>query len=283
MKESPMRLRGVLPSIVAFVMLGVLWAPAAGAETDQGDVATVVERVLPAEVRRSGQAAWGEIPDGAPVYLGDSLRTGAGGRLKLIFTDKSILILAENSLLDVTEHVYDPAQRKRRSLFKLYEGKVRAIVGELFGAQSRFEIQTPVAIAGVKGSDLEIHHEKPCSTAYSHAGEVYARNVAPAVGGEVTFNAGFLTVICEGKGPTEPEEASEEFRRQLIPLRAGETVSPSQPPTDGPGKRAEGTEGPPKYPTDVLEQPTDTGGLPHEPVLPKPPEPIQNNTMYNIQ
>ncbi len=274
-----MRPRRVLPSILAFVILGVLWAQGAGAETEQDGIATVVERVLPAEVKRSGQVAWGEVPDGAPIYLGDSLRTGAGGRLKLIFTDRSILILAENSLLDVTEHVYDPAQRKRRSLYKLYEGKVRAIVGELFGAQSRFEIQTPVAIAGVKGSDLETHHQKPCSTVYSHVGSVYARNLVPTVGDEVTFDAGFLTVICEGKGPTDPEEASEEFRQQLIPLRAGETVSPSQPPKDGPDKRAKEVDGPPKYPTDVLQQPTDTGGLPGEPILPKPPEPIQNNTL----
>jgi hypothetical protein len=273
-----MRPRRVLPSILVFVILGVVWAPGAGAETEQDDIATVVERVLPAEVQRSGQPAWGEVPDGAPIYLGDSLRTGAGGRLKLIFTDKSILILAENSHLAVTEHVYDPDQRKRRSLYKLYEGKVRAIVGELFGAQSRFEIQTPVALAGVKGTDLETHHEKPCSTVYSHVGDVYAKNLVPALGGEVTFNAGFLTVICEGKGPTEPEEASEEFRQQLIPLRAGETVSPSQPPEDGPDKRGKEPDGPPDTPKDLL-QPTDTGGLPGEPVLPKPPEPIQNNTL----
>jgi hypothetical protein len=272
-----MRSRRVLPSILALAI--VAWAPGAGAETAPDGLATVVERALPAEVRRSGQTSWGEVEDGAPVHLGDSLRTGSGGRLKLIFTDKSILILAENSLLDVTEHVYDPATRERRSLYKLYEGKVRAIVGELFGAQSRFEIHTPVAIAGVKGTDLETHHKKPCSTVYSHVGDVYAKNIAPGIGDAVTFHGTFLTVICEGTGPTKPEEASEEFLQQLIPLRAGETVSPSRPPDDGPTKKAEETDGPPDYPTDVLERPTDTGGLPGGEILPKPPEPIKNNTL----
>ena len=141
--------------------------------------------------------------------------------------------MAENTLLEITQHVYDPGAKERASLFKLYEGKVRAIVGELFGAQSKFEIETPVAVAGVKGTDFETHHPKPCSTVYTQLGDSYARNVDPAIDDEVIVPGGFLTTICEGAKPTDPVAASEEFLEGTIPLRGPDTTRPGTPPMDG--------------------------------------------------
>jgi hypothetical protein len=131
-------------------------APAAPAAP--AGVGTVVERKLPAQMKRAGAMAWEEVADGAEIRLGDSFKTGEGGRLKIIFDDKSILILAEKSRLEITRRIYDPSTRRRESLFKLYEGKVRAIVGELFGASSKFEIESPTAVAGAGG--LEEHWDR---------------------------------------------------------------------------------------------------------------------------
>jgi hypothetical protein len=104
--------------------------------------------------------------------LGDALRTGAGGRIKMSFDDRSVLILAENSKLDITRHVYDPAAKSRDSLYKLYEGKVRAIVGELFGAASEFRVESPTGVAGV-GDDFE--HYKPCACTPTRRGRAQHR------------------------------------------------------------------------------------------------------------
>ncbi|MDP3937122.1 MAG: FecR family protein [Deltaproteobacteria bacterium] len=266
-------------------VLSMLSAPPALAQAVGKSVATVAERALPAEVKRSGQTDWAEIEDGGEVLLGDTLRTGEGGRLKIVFNDKSIMILAENTLLEITQHVYDPAAKERTSLFKLYEGKVRAIVGELFGAQSRFEIETPVAVAGVKGTDFETHHPKPCSTVYTQLGDSYARNVNPAVSGDVVVPGGFMTTICEGAKPTDPVEASEEFLEGTIPLRGLDTTRPGTPPMDGfpplgPDNQLPGKPNIPPGPQPNIP-PTSTGGLPPggAPVTPPPPRPIVNNTM----
>ena len=240
-------------------------------------VGTVVERTLPAQMKRAGAAAWAEVPDGEEIRLGDSFKTGDGGRLKMIFDDKSILILAESSSLEITRRIYDPATRRRESLFKLYEGKVRALVGELFGASSKFEIESPTAVAGVKGTDFEEHWAKPCATIYSHADDVYAHNVDPAVKGEVTIGTGMLTRVCEGKGPEEPKAAGEAFRKETIPLRSEETnhptALPEEPPTGGGGEEGPPTDGKkvPDYPTDVIDQPPGAGGLPVRPETPSPP------------
>jgi len=255
-------------------------APALAPAAPAG-IGTVVERTLPAQMKHAGAAAWEEVADGAEIRLGDSFKTGEGGRLKMIFDDKSILILAEKSSLEITKHLYDPATRRRESLYKLYEGKVRALVGEMFGSASKFEIESPTAVAGTKGTDFEDHWVKPCTAIYSHADDVYAHNVNPKVTGEVTIGTGMLARVCEGKGPGEPKPADEAFRRSTIPLRSEETNHPAVLPEE-PSTGEGGTEGPPTdgkkvpdYPTDAIDQPTGAGGLPTHPETP-PPKPSNN-------
>ena len=253
-------------------------APAPAPAATKG-IGTVVERKLPAQMKRTGAAAWENVADGEEVRLGDSFRTGENGRLKMIFDDKSILILAEKSRIEITRLIYDPATRRRESLFKLYEGKVRALVGEMFGASSKFEIESPTAVAGAKGTDFEEHWVDPCTTIYSHAGDVYAHNVNPAVTGEVTIGTDMLTRVCEGKGPVEPKQADDAFRKETIPLRSEETnhppALPEEPSTGGGEEGGPPTDEKkvPDYPTDVIDQPPGAGGLPVQPETPSPPSP----------
>jgi len=247
---------------------------AAGALTGGSRVAQVVELTSPAEVKHAGSAASEPLAKGASLRLGDALRTGAGGRVKISFDDRSVLILAENSHLEITRHVFDPSARQRDSLFKLYEGKVRAIVGELFGTTSEYRIESPTGVAGVKGTDFEEHYKKPCATVYSHAGAVDAHNIDPVVKGEVTVRDGEYTMICEGKAPTRPQEATNEIEGELIDLRASETIHPPNFSEQlGTETKQPNVEQPPDYPTDIINQPTDTGGLPPGPTpQPEPPK-----------
>ena len=253
-------------------------APAA-AQGTAAPLGTIAESVPPADVQRAGTTTFEAIAKGAPVRLGDTLRTGAGGRLKVAFEDKSALILAENSRLELTRHVYDPATRRQDSLYKLYEGKVRAIIGQLFGAASEYRIQSPTGVAGVKGTDFEEHFASPCTTVLTHDGNVYARNVNPSVAGEVTVSSGKFTLICEGKGPTPPAEMTDAIKQESIAARAADTLHPEVQNEMGAGSEGK-TQGlkipdnehvPPDYPSEN-EQPTDTGGLPPGPV-PEPKSP----------
>jgi len=264
-----------LPHLFLAVLAAALARPAAaGAQTGGSGVAQVVELTPPAEVKHAGSAASVPLTKGASLRLGDALRTGAGGRIKMSFDDQSTLILAENSRLDISRHVFDPAANKRVSLFKLYEGKVRAIVGELFGATSEYRIESPTGVAGVKGTDFEEHYAKPCTLVLTHTGAVGARNSDPKVKEKVTVRDDEYTLICEGKAPTRPQQMTDEIKREFVVLRANETIHPPDltdqigdqggPPRDNL---------PPSYPSDVINQPTDTGGLPPGPIPePEPPK-----------
>ena len=265
--------RSILTLTVALATFPAAPAPVPARAGGPG-IGRVVELSPPAEVKRAGAAAAESLEKGAALRLGDALRTGAGGRIKMSFDDQSTLILAENSRLDITRHVFDPAANNRVSLFKLYEGKVRAIVGELFGATSEYRIESPTGVAGVKGTDFEEHYAKPCTLVLTHTGAVGARNSDPKVKEKVTVRDDEYTLICEGKAPTRPQQMTDEIKREFVVLRANETIHPPDltdqigdqggPPRDNL---------PPSYPSDVINQPTDTGGLPPGPIPePEPPK-----------
>jgi hypothetical protein len=273
--ESSMNVRRVrvllwAPLLIAFVVISTVpvcaWAAGIG---------KVVEKAAPAEVRRAGQTTWQDLALGAEIRLGDSLRTGPGGRLKLLFDDHSILILAEKSTIEMTRHMYDAAANRRDSLFKLYEGKVRAVVEQLFSAPSEFQIESQTAVAGVKGTDFEEHYKKPCTTVYSHRGNVSARSSNPKVVGEVVVATDQLTIVCEGKAPIRPQNASDEFKKGTIPLREKGSVHPEGLPVP-PGEQPPPTGylEPPRYPSEIIDQPTQTGGI--QPAPRTPPEPPKN-------
>jgi hypothetical protein len=260
-------------SFLALLAVALAAPAVALAQAGGGGIAKVVELTPPAEVKHAGGAAAEPLAKGAALSLGDTLRTGAGGRIKMSFDDRSVLILAENSRLEITRHVYDPAASQRQSLLQLYDGKVRAIIGELFGVTSDYRIGSPVGVAGVKGTDFEKHYRKPCEIVYSHSGEVEARNADPAVKGEVIVHEGEYTVICEGTAPTRPQKAGSDIEGQLIDLRANETIHPPNFSEElGSETNQPNVQLPPDYPTEIINQPTDTGGLPRGgPSTPPPP------------
>src|SRR5256712_14154963 len=86
------------------------------------------------------------------VYFKDVIETQADSRAKALFEDDSILTVGENSRVEVSEYIYDPANNQRSSVLRMIQGKARALVGKLFaGLGSRFEVHTPPPGAGARG------------------------------------------------------------------------------------------------------------------------------------
>ncbi|MBT7233695.1 MAG: hypothetical protein HN861_11720, partial [Rhodospirillaceae bacterium] len=68
-----------------------------------GKVETAVGPVF--VTRADGSRA--QIQIGDPVFQGDQLETGIGGRVGLIFLDQSIFAMAENGEMVLDEAIYD--------------------------------------------------------------------------------------------------------------------------------------------------------------------------------
>jgi hypothetical protein len=155
---------------------------------------------------------------GDPVYLHDHIQTDPQSRVQILFQDESLLNLAENTTIQITEHIYSP--EKRSSVFRLLMGKVRAIVGRYFpGAGSRYEIHTPTAIIGVRGTHFVVDAtftDETTVVCLDTSGGLAVRNIRGDVAGEVILTGGLMTKVLEGQPPTPPVPAREDLMMQLL-------------------------------------------------------------------
>jgi hypothetical protein len=86
-----------------------------------------------------------------PIYLYDHIQTGIASRVQILFQDESLLNLAENTTIEITEFIYSPEENRRSAVINLLMGRVRGVVGRSFkGPGSQYTICTPNKIIGVE-------------------------------------------------------------------------------------------------------------------------------------
>jgi hypothetical protein len=194
-------------------LLGAIFCLATSAAHAQ-EVGVVAAMEPPAEIGRAGN--WLAASLGTTIQQGDTLRTGEGGRLKVIFADESVLSLAAGSELLVDETVYDAGGGRVRSAIDLLRGKVRALVNE--NAGDVFELGTPTAVAGVRGTDfIAVYDESAARTdVVGVTGAIGVRSKLGVVAPEVTVRSQYITRVERGKLPTKPEKLDDVLFRQYL-------------------------------------------------------------------
>ena len=157
---------------------------------------------------------------GDSIYLYDHIQTEKRSRVQILFQDESLLNLAEDTYIQITEHIYSPAENRRSSVFRLMMGKVRAIVGRYFrGAGSRFKVSTPTAIIGVRGTHFVVDatlNDETRVVCIDSATDLVVRNIQEEVPGEVTLTTGQMTRVLEGMPPALPTEVPDDLMMQLL-------------------------------------------------------------------
>ena len=136
------------------LLLALLAASGAQAAESVGSVAALEGS---ADVQHPGQTARVPLHPADGVLLDDALRTGDASKMKLLFRDDSVLTLAAGSELTVTREIVGPA-----SATATHDviGTVRAVVTDRYKTPgSSFEVETPTAIAGVRGTGFIVRYE----------------------------------------------------------------------------------------------------------------------------
>jgi ferric-dicitrate binding protein FerR (iron transport regulator) len=106
-----------------------------------------------AQVQRAG-ATLGAT-QGMAIDLHDRISTAAASALTVTLTDGSTLAMGASSTLSIDENVVTGGTRQSTRV-GLFGGSLRSLVSvALRGAAPNFQIQTPNAIAGVRGTDFE--------------------------------------------------------------------------------------------------------------------------------
>jgi len=273
-----MRNFGVGGMIVALLLSSI--APTSGQET-VGSVAALEGR---GEVRRRGAESWVAIAPGDDVLLGDELRTLDDSRMKILFRDDSVLTLAANSQLTVNQQTTTGAPV---SYFSLLMGVVRALCTERYSeAGARFELETPTAVAGVRGTGFIATYDGNAdeTRVVGLFDTTTVRSQVDSAGTQmVELGPGDTTSVMRGRYPHAPTRMPDDVLRGLVgsteiaaggaaaggspaPSRAAKAADPRLPGRSGtrstPGER------------DVVDQPLEILNLPGGGKGPPPPPPI---------
>jgi ferric-dicitrate binding protein FerR (iron transport regulator) len=255
-------------------VLMALWLVVAGAAIShaQERVGTVTGIEGQAEVLHSGASTWSLLREGDPVALGDQLRTRTDSKLRVTLREDSVLTLAPASQLAITEQVVAPATVSR---FQLLLGTIKAAVTERYSEPSaRFEVETPTAIAGVRGTSFLASYD-PSQEETLVVGLIDVTHVRALVDTRgtavVDLGPGLATRVRRGSRPLAPAPLPEGQLRSLqsateLGGRAGGGVNrlDARRP-QRPGERAMSTE------EQAVDQPLLT---PSTPKPPPPPPPV---------
>jgi hypothetical protein len=142
---------GWLPWLI--LLLLCVWAkPGSAADEAVGKVDALTGG---ATFERAGQTQPASV--GADVYLRDKWRTAADGAVEILFVDDSRVKLAGGTVLEITEYLYNPGEKKREGLLSMVSGKARFVVADLQDfKQRRFRVQTQTSVVGTRDTDFSV-------------------------------------------------------------------------------------------------------------------------------
>lgn len=122
---------------------------------------------------------------GQGIAVGDTLVTEAGASVKLILRGNNVLTIGPKSRLVISKSMFEDGVVS--TAVNLVTGKLRALIGGIFGRRVEFDAKTPNAVAGVRGTYLLVEASEQGSSFYSLNGPV---EVTTPNGSSVTLTAG---------------------------------------------------------------------------------------------
>lgn len=129
----------------------VLLALLGGASIAMAGEAGLVARVNGAPtVQHDGKTEL--LKRGSSVFTGDVVETDATSKAKILFADDTVLAIGPKSRVNISDFVLDANGRTVR--LRVLAGRFKVAIAKFFGGQTDYEIRTPTAVAGVRGTVL---------------------------------------------------------------------------------------------------------------------------------
>jgi hypothetical protein len=166
-----------------------------------------------AEVLRDGTGAPAALEAGRLVHAGDIIRTGADGLVELRWARWAgglRIKIGPNTKFTVKRAVRNRTKETEESVLRLDEGTVWVRLRKALTGKSKFEVETPTAVAAVRGTIFQVTVDAKGDTHVSvWEGTV---SVKPTKGGEINVVEG--TALSAGAAvggqPTALSETEQE-------------------------------------------------------------------------
>jgi hypothetical protein len=128
-------------------------------------IATIDNTFGIAEVKSVGQNLYRPASAGIKLCVGDMLRTGSKGRIRVVFDDReearnigpSVVNIGDDTEIGIARFLRDDHGR-RKGVVDLIKGALRTFFKTFSGEQSEFAVRTGAAFCGIRGSEgISIH------------------------------------------------------------------------------------------------------------------------------
>jgi hypothetical protein len=146
------------------------------------------------------------------VYPRDIVRTKSASKAEIIFKDNTVLQIAQRSRIDISEYYTGDTGK---SVIKLSRGQVKAIVDKnvtkrisLAPDANRFEIRTPNAVAGVRGTEFHVAYDRNVTTVLLKEGNVCVFNLK-APENVVCLPPNYIVTVTGVLIPQQPRKATD--------------------------------------------------------------------------
>lgn len=145
----------MFPILRAFVIPLILVLTAYASAGEAAERAGTVTRIKGEASAATAGAPSRPLAEGAEIFAGDEVKTGAATRVEITMIDDAKLTLGDNSRLVIDAYVFQPGSKKGNGALRVVEGVFRATsgkIGKLEGAP--FRVGMPAATLGIRGTEF---------------------------------------------------------------------------------------------------------------------------------
>lgn len=170
---------------------------------------------------------------GGKIFPKDTIITGKDARAKIVMTDNNEINVSPDSQLVLQSYVYEPEKGKKDVLLNVIYGKVRSKVEQKYdGKNSQFQVKTPSAVAGVRGTDFmtSFNNLTGTSQVVTFEGEVAFGQPGPGntIVGQVSVQPGQMSMVSPGQPPAAPTALPKSQLAQIDNESKAEDRTPAQ-------------------------------------------------------
>ncbi|HMN67443.1 MAG TPA: FecR family protein [Bdellovibrionales bacterium] len=246
---------------LSVALFAVVFTSDAFAQNVHG-VLRVVKGDVQIKSAKSGQNARARI--GEKVFPKDVVITGKDARAKIVMVDNNEINVSPESQIEIQHYEFDPAAGKKEVLLNVIYGKVRSKVEQKYdGKTSKFQIKTPSAVAGVRGTDFMTGYNPSTRSSQVVTFEGRVEFGLPGPGGTimnpVSVTPGNMASNSGSAAPAAPIPVPKEDLAKMDVDTKNDTPKADSPATDKREPAADAKKEPPKEEVKKEEPKKDDG------------------------
>jgi hypothetical protein len=228
--------RPALLIFVNFAILMVVFAMLTQALFIVQRVAVTDELSGHVDVQRGGKGSFKPLSKNSFIKTNDVVRAEGDGMAEFKWSDGTRLRLTPNSQLTIKKVSYNSLKKADSSQFKLTSGKVFVRIVKSLAPNSQFEVETPTAVAAVRGTIFSVEVKNGKTEVAVYKGEVKVSTRGGKEKQEETIKPGEVVQSSQpGMLKTEPSSVqASEFESQPSIVRP-ELSADIKPLQDGGG------------------------------------------------